>query len=404
MNRTMKRIGQATLAMAAFGAVAAVAVPEADAARRASMAQNLLILDKNDVYLFPQVGVEYTNLLSLEYGPAAGAGSGIALLGDESMAFGLGIYRGDIVDDHFFPYGLGHNNLGNIPNILGYAQPHTIVDLFASMDLGGGLAGARLTLANGANRLVDAENEVTSDGQTYVGLTAGYSMVGDMRLDAGLRFGLATGGDQVADESATAQTGFALGLGVRGFSGLSDAVDLGFLFDAEFQSTSITVFGDPDDFNASSNQFHVLGGIGPAYDIDGVTTLAGYAVLGLQRSTDDPDTSEDLNRTHNMILVIPGVHVAADIQILEWLYFRTGMQYNFGSESETVEIDLDTARDSVVTSGRLSNFGWRTGIGLEIDNFTLDGAFQAGFITNGPDFLGGNGGGMFTMVSAGYRF
>src|SRR5690606_14124851 len=71
----------------------------AQSARSTSLAQNQLILDRTDVLTFPQLSVEYTNLLALDYGAFAQAGSGLALLGNERLAFGLGIAQGNVLGD-----------------------------------------------------------------------------------------------------------------------------------------------------------------------------------------------------------------------------------------------------------------------------------------------------------------
>ena len=414
MNVSLQRVSQLALATAAVGAFMATAIPEADAARRASLAQNRLILDTNDVYLFPQVAVEYTNHVRFDYGGVTGSGSGLALLGDDSMAFGIGVFRGDLLDPDFYPYNLGHPNLGNIGNPLGgpYEAPHTIIDLFGAFDLGGGLAGARLSVGNGGNRQVDIFDDTDSNSQTFVAANLGYSLLGDMRIDTGLRLQFATGSIVAGDDDQNSGSAFLLGLTLRGFSPLSETVDLGFLADLAFSTGSSTLFGDPDldidDVTERTSAILAGLGAGPAYDIDGVTTIAGYGVLGFQRFTDDPDISEDDNRSFVSSVIVPGVHIAADIQLLEWLYFRSGMQYNFQINTNTQEQDIDgiddAVRDTTAQSNRDSNFGWRAGVGIQVDNFTLDGAFQTGFILNGPDFLGGAGGGMFTMVTAGYTF
>lgn len=408
----MKRLCQYLIVFSAAAAVLATGLPEAEAARKSSLAESRLILDKNDVYFFPQLSVEYTNLASLEYGAVDGSGSGLLLLGDESMAFGIGIYRGDLLTArHYFPHGLGNPNLGNVANnlaLFGFPQPHTVVDLFAGMDIGGGVVGGRVFFGNGGERSVDNENQATGESHTFVGATLGYSMFGDFRLDAGLNFQLGSGTAYVEDDDTFDGSYLLVGLNTRGYSALGPDVDLGFLFDFYFRNWSLTVI-DPDDPDVTGriNELSTFAGAGPVYNI-GETTLATYGVLGFLRAETDPNVDEDHNREVFSNIVVPGVHLAADIEIFEWLYFRTGMQYNFSILGESQEIDPDdfpdSTRDDETFQERTSGFGWRAGLGLQLDNFTLDGVFQSGFVTGGPDFLGGNATGMFTMVSAGYQF
>ena len=406
----MKRLCQTAIVLAAAGGVMAMGMPEADAARKSSLAESRLILDKNDVYLFPQLGVEYANLVSLEYGFADDSGSGLLLLGDESMAFGVGIYRGDLLaSPNYFPHNLGNPNLGNVSGpIPGFPQPHTVVDLFGAFDVGGGAAGARLSFGNGGFRDVNIQDDATGQSQTFLGFNAGYSMFGDFRVDTGLNLQYGSGTAYVEDEEDVDAGYFHAGVNFRGFMNMGADVDLGLLGDVHFQHWSQTDFDpDDDDITSANNELGIFAGAGPAYNI-GETTIATYGVLGYFRAGEDPDVDEDDNRTFVTAAIVPGVHLAADVQLFEWLYFRTGMQYSFGiaglvSEVDTEGID-DAERDDITESDRFSDFGWRAGLGVEIDNFTFDGVFQSGFITGGPDFLGGTGGGMFTMVSAGYQF
>src|SRR5262245_59992127 len=48
----------------------------AHAARRTALAGNLLIEDKDDLFLFPQLLTQYRNLIALDYGPSADTGNG----------------------------------------------------------------------------------------------------------------------------------------------------------------------------------------------------------------------------------------------------------------------------------------------------------------------------------------
>src|SRR5690606_25951152 len=56
----------------AIGATLTLPAGEAEAARRTSLAGNRLILDRTDILTFPQLSVDYANMLSLDYGPTQG--------------------------------------------------------------------------------------------------------------------------------------------------------------------------------------------------------------------------------------------------------------------------------------------------------------------------------------------
>lgn len=414
-----QRAAAALLAIAVAGAVATTAIPEADAARTASLAESRLILDKNDIFLYPQVATEHTQLVSFEYGPLFGTGSGLTILGDEDMALGVGIFRGALVEAdlrntrRYFHHSMGELSLAAPTSPVqdpfpANPTPHTIVDLFGSMDVGAGLLGARVAVGSGGQRQVTADDDEIANAQTFGSLTVGYSMVDDFRLDTSLkaRFSSGSSYDETQEDDFVNQgesSSVLVGVSARGYVPLEAGLETGFLADIGFHNESGTDLPDGDDpTEASRTQISLLGGAGPVYRIDGSeTTIATYGVLGHYRQSFDPDVDEADTATFQRNTVIPGVHLAADIELFEWLFFRSGLQYNYGFDTEVTEVDDG---DETLESTRLSNFGWRAGLGFQVHRFTLDAAFQAGFVTGGPDFIGGNADGAFTMVSAGYRF
>ncbi len=431
MPSRLFRSTQFAVAIAAVGIVATTALPEAEGARKASMAENRLILDKNDVYLFPQLGVEYTNLVSFEYGFEQDEGSGLFLFGDESRAIGAGIHRGDVAGPRqYFGHDPHLGNLGPVDDVLsqqldmtnqllepgdqivapGLFEPSIIGDLFGSIDVGNGLLGARVALGHGAAITRTDGEEDSADTQTFLGSTLGYSYRGDLRFDSSLNLQYSRGG--IAEDTDLLDASFFLGgLSARLYSEIAEDVDLGALADLYYSSTNFTQFEpDGEDVNqrtANLSEAAAFVGVGPVYTIE-QTTISAYAVLGYARRSADPDIDEEDYRSVASNTMIPGLNLAADIELLEWLYFRSGMQYNYGVESGSVETEEE---DAPGASFRSAEFGWRAGMGLEVNNFTLDGTFQSGFLTNGPSFLGGalgdandNDVGMFMMVAAGYQF
>lgn len=393
------------ICLAALGGTVVASTPDAEAARRSSLAGNRLILDKNDVLFFPQLSVNYTNLLSVDMGPGAASGAGLAVLGSETMAFGIGVHRGDIFDSPFFPHAVNHPQLGGPPNLLGelgFPTPNTIIDLFAGMEIGPGLVGARLALGTGGGTFDPADRnlDISSESQTFFLANLGFSLTGDFRLDTGLNFVVDTGNIIANGDDIIAATNIQVALGGRGYMPMAQGVDLGFLADVNFSSTTIIGYEPAPGFDAVASEFGLVAGAGPVYDIAGMTTLAGYAVLGIRSGGQDPDLDGDDDESSFFVGILPGLQLAADIHLTDWLYFRTGMQYLFGVGSESEA----TPNGDDISSGTFSQFGWRAGLGLNLGNFSLDGAFTSGFLTSGPDFIGGQGPGLFTMVNAQYRF
>lgn len=431
MNRSLQRILTIALASATAGACLLTLLPEADASRRASMAQNRLIQDRNDVYLYPQLGVNYANLIVFDYGfsgqgeglltlDSGDSGSGLLLLGDEMRAFGVGVSRGDLISSDFFPGELSHTNLGRGQNPLAmfeYPSAYTAVDLFGALNLDTALAGARLAVGSGGNSTKNIENKSTGANQTFVNAVIGYSLLGDLEVDASVLLRFSTAKAQVNDVAIASGTDFLGGLSVRGYSALGETTKLGFLADLGFNNSSSTLLADPDiaesvDITSRLQSFSVAAGAGPVYVIDERATIGTYAIVGYLRTGFDPDTRSAEEAQHDResasTVVLPGVHVATDVKLLDWLYFRSGVQYTYQLHSYSEEVDrsgIDGAvRDDVVDSERNDGFAWRAGIGLVFGSFTLDGTFQQGFLLNGPDFLSGAGAGLFSMVSMSYNF
>ena len=446
MKSVRSALSHLLLAVGSIGIIAVTALPEAESSRKASLAENRLVLDKNDVFIFPQLGAEYTNLVSFDYGMGDGTGSGLALFGDESKALGIGISRGDVLTfQQTFPHDLRHRNLEQSDDIFGrrldelneglqpddqlattdLSAPFTVADLVGSIEAGDGLLGARISAGHGGVVETDLENIQSGDGQAFGGLTVGYSYLGEVRVDASGSLQIGSGGI-FADEDILNASYFLGGLSLRTYIPVDEDVEIGILGDLYRSTAEFTEFDiaddaqDEDDIEertARSAQTSAMIGVGPSYHL-GASTIAAYGVFGLSRQSLDPNTDESKDLVVLRTLAIPGIHLAADVELTEWLYFRTGMQYHFNLSRSVTEIDVeeieddeDIERDDVRLSVRSGDMRWRAGIGLQFDNFTIDGTFQSQFLTNGPSFLGGAVGesdeestGMFTMVSAGYRF
>jgi hypothetical protein len=135
--------------------------------------------------------------------------------------------------------------------------------------------------------------------------------------------------------------------------------------------------------------------VGPAFRF-GRAQVAGYGVLNFDYQSNDPNSEVDDNEVGVMTVVIPGVHLAAEVPITDWFEVRTGAQYNFQI--------LDTSGPMDMGGGSQSgNFGWNAGCGVVLDQFRFDGALQSGFVTGGPNFIGGTTG-FLAIASLTYNF
>ena len=421
----MKILKRSILVSVVALCVTAVWVQEADAARRDSLMENRLIEDKDDVFLYPQRVIDYTNLVSFEYGGGEQQGNGMLLLGNENFGFGVAAHRGDLLaNDDIFPYAVDNRELNSNAPFAGIQPPGTIIDLFGGFDLGGGAAGARLAFGNGASFVQGATDDgATGTSETFFMLQGGYSLMGDFSLDTSLQILFGTGVNKADGDTQADATALQFGLYGRGYSQMAETLRLGFIGNIQYRTSSGTQYNDidndDDDVTNRSGTFAIQAGAGPAYTIgDDNTQLAGYAVLGYATSSTDPNTSDDSedDRTRQSEILLPGLHLAADIQVLDWLYFRSGLQYSWAIRRQAEEV-ADEDNDNITgNQGSLGDnqppisalnspggFGWSAGLGVEYNNFYFDGALQNGFILNGPNFIGG-GSGFLAKASAGYNF
>jgi hypothetical protein len=427
MNFLKRSLQLSAIALVIF----AINLPNAMAERRHSLAENRLIEDKDDVFAFPQLAVDYANLASFEYGTGYQAGNGMFIFGSEDLAVGVTAHRGDTFNNNqLFPYSLAPGLALNPPGTLlggvvsgpnGDPLPGTVLDVFLGADLGTGKAGGRIAFGHGASfSQPDANDGPDGAARTYVILQGGYSLTGDLSLDISGRVGIDLATQQADGDQVVGGTGIDAGVSARGYYEMAENMRLGFVGDTEFNTVSVTNFNDPavddDDVTGATNFFVFQAGVGPEYTINENTTVAGYGVLGLGFTQTDPDVDEDGPVTTNTEFVLPGLHLAADIEVLEWLYFRSGLQYSWATRSQRTE---DTAADTVDTVGERGargatdspvgtlaspgGFGWRAGIGFQVENFSFDGSFTDGFLLNGPNFIGG-GGGFLVIANAKYEF
>jgi len=378
-------------------------VNSAQAARHSALGGNLLIEDKDDVFFFPQLLLHHRDMISLDYGSSENTGNALMLLGGETAGFGLALHRGDLMSPELaataseliWLYGVQ----SEFPGAGFSAGPATMVDLLFAFGLAEETAlGFRLGVGRGSN-FVTTGGDDSGGSETFVmlegGLTLGERPDGlrvDLSLDVLADFGdeESVGTDTLSGRSIkAAHTG-------RAFYTLFGPLELGFLWGLGYNNNSVTNETITPEPSNVTNSFNISGGIGPAVTL-GSATIAGYALIGFDYSTNDPDTETDDDKTNALSLILPGALMSLEAQLAEWFYARTsaGYQYVVGSTSDDAGVD---------TSSLGGRFLWSAGIGFEVEGFSFDGTFESTFITDGPDFLSGNQPGFLTMASVTYRF
>lgn len=449
----MKYSAKIAVLCAAGVAFGLLGTPDADAstARRNSLMGNRLILDREDVFAFPQLATQYANLVGFDYGGSDETGNALLIMGDQAGALGVSLHRGNLFASQLYPYAINNGVLGAPNSPYSGAlngvdlQTGTIVDVFGGYDIGAGLIGARLVLGNGGGSQEPANDALddSSAGEFYTILQLGYSMTGRLALDTALNIKFSTMSFEQGDDTTASGTQFGVGLDARGIYDMRGPLDVGFVGGLEFSNNGMENGVGDNKISASATNFAIQAGAGPVWKLDSPraaapavaaqqpatdaygtpqpaapaapvtsqgdgTTIAAYAMLGYQMTSIDPNTDNDNDGRGASAIVLPGMLLAADIELLDWLYFRSGAQYrwviaNGSTETSDGDDNASIRGPGATILGYQDGFGWSTGLGVKVGDFRFDGTLANNFMLNGPNFIGG-GSGFLTTASAEYTW
>lgn len=383
-----------------------VGVAHAD--RRTSLHGNQLIKDRDDTFNYPQLALSYNRSLSIDYGTAAGFGNALFIAGpDKNSAIGIALHRGDSVT----PIGGGFYDgsvepgmiFGSVAELEFPSQDNitapTIADLIYAMRIGQNKLGFRLGfIGQGDTHSLNEDHQNTTSAFGFR-LGAGYSMGkdGDFAFDASYLTGSRTAGEKEDDvEDASALT---IHLGGRYYFAKSKGFKIGALVNTYFQQTGGTTFGTPDVENSTTRIAAMLG-FGPVYrSKEKKYTVAMHAHLGFLNQSVEPNSKQDDDETSETRVFFPGFNVAMEYHLLSWLVFRSGASYNYLiNASDSANKKEDSGNGDF--NGERGGFSWNAGFGFLMENFRIDGTLSEGFMTSGPQFIGGNAPGLFGLVSA----
>ena len=433
------------VAITAIALVVAAYAPEAHADRRSALGGNLLVQDADDVFAFPHLANKYVRTLSLDLGlggdfgqvngdarPAPGGevpgssayGSGGLILGDESLAVGIFVHRGDIINSlPFAATGFGdvqmlaatNGGAGTLPGVwprqgAALLQPLNFID--AVVGLGDSNFGLRLSLGvntTGTSTKV-GDDTTEEDNTTFVAnIVASYGLKGDMNIDLAAEIGFASqsyelkpagGGDSTTDSSTNLPS---ISLLARGYSPMAKGVDLGFIALLDFRTGSdeqVQGGGDPDGM--SNTTVTALVGAGPVYTVKDKFQIASYAALGVGYDSADqstkPDAKDDESSTLSVLL--PQLKLSGEFYATDWLVLRAGIEYAWALVSNTQQLGENNETTTTLTR---TGFRWISGIGLDFDELQINGVLNPAFTLNGPNFIGGTNG-TFVLVNVSYDF
>ena len=292
------------------------------------------------------------------------------------------------------PYGQGMNGA--------FANPRawTVADLMAAFRMGtNGKLGFRLFLGNGgASNQADTAAGASGDGQFVLGVSGGYSLSGErLKLDLALQFVFHSLGDITNGTDNQQGSNIFLSVGSRAFLKIDQELSIGILGDVRINSHGLTTYAGATQKEASEMNWHVRLGAGPVYHIKDKATIAGYVTLEFGGLSDDPDNRALEDETSTTELILPGVLLAAEIQVFKWFYTRFGVGYKYRIALKRTE---KIKTDDTTYGGE---FNWTAGVGFRVGDFNFDGSLQQKWLTEGPAMLG-QGGTLFGMVAARYRF
>lgn len=221
----------------------------------------------------------------------------------------------------------------------------------------------------------------------------------DTRLDISGALNLDIAGSVAGGVDLASGTAIGLNGLLRGYSPIDSTLDLGYLASLNIGSTSVSDNTAPNDASTSRLAINAGGGVGPAFTF-GQTQLAAYGTLRIGYQGDDPNSEVDNDDTTTLRVVLPGVQLATEIALTDWLRIRTGAEYSWQLE------DVSGPGNNAGAGTQDGVFAWNAGFGIYVDQFRFDGALQHGFVTGGPDFIGGspNGAGFLAVASMTYSF
>lgn len=378
-------------------------VTEAQAGRRDSLHGSLILQDSTDIYAFPQLLGAYRNLLRIEMGTDGETGDGTLIFGTDAMAFGVVAHRGDNTN----PYGAlglpgsqyagallrGANSFSGLSGVGTLPRPQNIVDLMMALKLGDAASlGFRLGLANAGSSTTPDGGDSTGVSQTSINFGAGYSMFGDgLKMDLGLNLNIGLGSDSTAGvDNETTGNDIHVGVNARFYLPMQEQVDLAIIGGVDLNFGGVSAPGN----DSGTFGLNIGAGVGPVYKLEHAR-LAAYGFLAFSTRNNDPNKDADNDDTTFTNLTIPGVHMAMEIDLTEWLQFRAGLEYAW--------LINGTSTASGSQSDRTGSFGWSGGFGLLFDQFRVDLSINNAWFTSGPDFLGGDGD-LAANIAATYHF
>jgi hypothetical protein len=378
------------------------------AARRSSLGGNLLIKDMDEVFFFPQRTSEYNRIVNFDFGSSNGIGSGGMIFGNESIVFGAFAHRSDFIaaiPNAFFTAGdidninFGGTNAFNPSGLAGGSLfgaagptvgPFQWFDVLLGWEGGGNPWGLRLSV--GRNQEEPSADPADDSNVTSVDAVVGVTL---RSIDISGEFAIADAKTDVGTTSTDASpSGFSVAAR-KTATEQSEDLQLGWLGEFSFFSGGSDVTTPTTSSSLDLSDLSFVVGMGPVYTPSERTSVSMYGTFEYRHNTSDDGTTKDTGNDY----IIPGWHVAGEVELTSWLQARTGLESRYTIARSKTE----TAGASDETQEVALNFRWHTGVGISIGNFKIDGYIDPAVITSGTDLFG-NSNSLFGMVSTSYSF
>ena len=270
--------------------------------------------------------------------------------------------------------------------------------------------GFGMAIDNNNDDIADAPDVKRKSSAYYFDLSGGISTD---KYDAGLKIKYAGGS---ADNNSPVYKNFKdkfylLGADLAGryYFMQNNDVDLMYILNSYFNISSkkndiSDLLGDPTEKKIDGTDFMIEVGAGLNYKInDANTIIFGFKPIRfvtdcLEGSVEGTDGSAKL--THNYAYV-PEYNLAVESNIFRWLTARLGACQNYVFYSVK---DDEGGDDNEEDSFYNSDFVMNLGLGFNFGKFAIDAVLEKDFLHNGPDFIGGNGNGIASMISLTYKY
>lgn len=326
--------------------------------------------DLDLIWLYPNKALEYKNTVDFRLNAAGGAfGNGTGewggVIADESSSLGgvLGVYV-------------------NRPTVLP-AVPNSDVDIFFASGMGDGSIGLRLTYGdNGVPQMPTQQTTIAG-----LGLGVGFANVGPFgQLNVHLDYGM----QNITQIPASAVTNkdngiYQVTLGALGQADLSDTSFVRTFLDLEMDQMNLT-----DLLATNNSDFKGSLGVALSHKVNSGKGLVNTGlILGFDNATD-----KAIGATTTVTTNIDDWNIAwngsVESQVADWLTLRAGI-------SKTL-VNRQYNSDGVppTYTGSPADVAFKTGFGINWQNFTLNGLVTAESLENSINAVQPGNGLLFT--------